>query len=278
MKTAAITSNIAHCIIKVFHTTSIHIGKPLNTEKHHGRTMNTQKIFFHVGNQRLNGTLHRPAAIADKPASIPVVIGSHGLLSNGESPKQKTLAEKLNQHGIAYFRFDHRGRGESDGTFSGDTSFQGRVNDMHAAITTVLSCPGIGTSIGLFGSSMGGAVCLGIADQFDIKTIVILAAPVRLESIQIPHDIMEDPLFRNMKPEQMNFDISDRLEKIGNILIFHGDADTVVSFSNALEIYEKVARPKKLIRFKGADHAVSRLDFQEQFINESVEWFVSHLK
>ncbi len=239
--------------------------------------MNTHKIFFHVDNQRLNGTLHLPSGITDNQASIPVVIGSHGLLSNGESPKQKTLAEKLNQHGIAYFRFDHRGRGESDGSFSNDTTFQGRINDMNAAVTTVLSYPGIGNSVGLFGSSMGGAVCLGIADQFDIRTIVTLAAPVRLESIQIPHDIMEDPLFRDMKPEQMNFDISDRLEKISNILIFHGDADAVVSFSNALEIYEKVAHPKKLTRFKGADHAVSRPDFQERFIDESVEWFVSHL-
>ncbi len=238
--------------------------------------MNTKTIQFYADAFRLNGTLHLPEPRPEnRPA--PVVIGSHGLLSDGESPKQKTLAERLNKKGIAFFRFDHRGRGRSEGRFSEATTFEGRINDLAAAISTVSAYPGIGGAIGLFGSSMGGAVCIGVADSFDIETIITLAAPARLESIRVPAHIMEDPLFKDMTPEQMAFDIADKLEKISNILIFHGDADEVVSFENALEIYENTATPKRLVRFPGGDHAISRPDYQAQFIDEAVEWFAAAL-
>ncbi len=235
-----------------------------------------KKIDFYADNFRLNGTLHLPKSAPDK-RRIPVVIGSHGLLSDGESPKQKILAERLNEHGIAFFRFDHRGRGKSDGNFSTATTYEGRVSDLSSAISTVMEYPAIGKPVGLFGSSMGGAVCLGIASAHEIRTIVTLAAPVRLEAITIPPDIDKDPQFDGMKIEQMAFDISSRLEKICNILIFHGDADEVVSFSNAEELYEKTVSPKRLVRFPGGDHGISDPDFQETFIEEAVRWFADAL-
>lgn len=235
-----------------------------------------QKIDFYADNFRLNGTLHLPNGASDT-RRIPVVIGSHGLLSDGESPKQKILAERMNEHGIAFFRFDHRGRGKSDGSFATATTYAGRLNDLASAISTVMAYPGIGEPIGLFGSSMGGAVCLGIAGTLDIKTIVTLAAPVRLEAINIPPDIGNDPQFNGMKIEQMAFDVSGELGRIANILIFHGDEDEVVSFSNAEEIYEKAAAPKRLVRFPGGDHGIHAPDFQETFLKETVAWFADAL-
>ncbi len=238
--------------------------------------MMIQKIDFYADNFRLNGTLHLPNGASDKH-NIPVVIGSHGLLSDGESPKQKIIAERLNEHGIAFFRFDHRGRGKSDGNFATATTYAGRVSDLISAVSTVMEYPGIGKPVGLFGSSMGGAVCLGIAGAFNIRSIVTLAAPVRLEAIHIPPDIDKDPQFKGMNVEQMAFDISGGLGKIRNILVFHGDADQVVSFSNAEEIYEKTAAPKRLVRFSGGDHGISDPDFQTTFIEETVAWFADAL-
>lgn len=238
--------------------------------------MMIQKIDFYADNFRLNGSLHLPNGASDA-RRIPVVIGSHGLLSDGESPKQKIIAERLNEHGIAFFRFDHRGRGKSDGNFATATTYAGRVSDLTAAISTVMEYPGIGKPVGLFGSSMGGAVCLGIAGALDIRTIVTLAAPIRLEAIHIPPDIDKDPQFHGMKIEQMAFDVSGELEKIRNILIFHGDADEVVSYSNAEEIYEKTTHPKRLVRFPGGDHGISDPDFQETFLKETAAWFADAL-
>jgi uncharacterized protein len=239
--------------------------------------MNVKKIYFYADHYRLHGNLHFPENMSASDC-VPVVIGSHGLLSDGESPKQKAIAEKLNKRGIAYFRFDHRGRGQSDGTFSEVTTFQGRINDMAAAISTITAHPGIKNTVGLFGSSMGGPVCIGTAKQLDIKTVVTLAAPVRLQSIRIPPDISEDPLFRGMDPVQLSFDISDQLPDIRNILIFHGDADEVVSYADALEIFDRTCFPKKLVSFPGGDHAISDPLYQQQFIDQTVEWLESGLR
>lgn len=237
--------------------------------------MNIKEIYFYADHLRLHGNLHSPDKITDN--GVPVVIGSHGLLSDGESPKQIMLAEKLSEHGIAYFRFDHRGRGKSDGEFSRVTTFDGRISDMAAAISTITEQPEIGDGIGLFGSSMGGAVCIGISNRFNIKTLVTLAAPVRLDAIRIPADISKDPLFRNMRPEQLAFNLSKKLGQLSRILVFHGDADEVVSYTNALEIYEAAASPKKFHRFPGGDHTISDPVFQSQFIDETVKWFIFNL-
>ena len=238
--------------------------------------MNTKNILFTADGFRLNGTLHMPGQEFDA-GSMPIVVGSHGLLSNGDSPKQIALAEKLNQSGIAYFRFDHRGRGESDGRFSDVSTFEGRINDMSAAIEAARAHSGAGGPLGLFGSSMGGAVCLGVSDRFNIRAMVTLAAPVRLEAIRVPPDIADDPLFRDMKPEQLAFDVAPLLKHAGGILIFHGDADQVVSFSNAMEIHEKTSPPKQLVRFSGGDHAISDSHYQQQFTEQAADWFISRL-
>ena len=50
---------------------------------------------FTSGDFQLKGTLHLPAGTPTPP----VVIGSHGLFSTGNSPKQTALAEKCAEAG-----------------------------------------------------------------------------------------------------------------------------------------------------------------------------------
>ena len=71
-----------------------------------------ENISFNSDSLKLKGVLHLP-----DDGQPPVVIGSHGLYSSGSSPKQIALAEQCNRLGIAYFRFDHRGCGSSQGEF-----------------------------------------------------------------------------------------------------------------------------------------------------------------
>ncbi len=82
-------------------------------------------ISFHSDGLILKGTLHLPTV--DHP---PVVIGSHGLYSNQDSPKQIALARACNTLGMAYFRFDHRGCGSSQGEFDPVTSLAARCTDL----------------------------------------------------------------------------------------------------------------------------------------------------
>jgi len=234
--------------------------------------MNQKNVMFSSNGFILRGTLHLPAA--ENP---PVVIGSHGLFSSGSSPKQIALARQCNACGIAFFRFDHRGCGQSQGIFQDVTSFEARCNDMISAIKIIQNRKDAGNRIGLFGSSMGGAVCLSVFAESDVYSIVTCAAPVRSNSIikklekSDDSDLLNPPFYKRY----LDSDISDKLSSTHHILIFHGDSDDLVPPSNAREIYEKAGDPKKLIIQNGGDHRMSNKTHQETFVRESALWFKS---
>ena len=217
----------------------------------------------------LNGILHIPAV-----EKGPVIIGSHGLLSSGNSPKQIELARRCNDFGIAFFRFDHRGCGKSEGVFKEVTSLDARRNDILNAIETIRSQGYIGSKIGLFGSSMGGAACISAAVATKIDSMVVSAAPLKSRMIKRPAE-KEDKVEYDEK--KLSFNISGKLSGINHILIFHGDADQVVPISNAVELYEKAGNTKKLIIQKNGDHMMSDKAHQEEFIREAGLWFKNGL-
>ena len=103
-----------------------------------------------------------------------------------------------------------------------------------------------------------------------------MAAPLRSREIKgSDPDSNPDSLTRALlKRNSLHFDLSHNLPRIRNILLFHGDADETVPFSNALEIREKAENPKRLIRFEAGDHRMSNPVHQAIFIQEATEWFV----
>lgn len=227
-----------------------------------------KKLSFLSDNFLLKGILHIPSV-----EKGPVVIGSHGLLSNGSSPKQIELARRCNDLGIAYFRFDHRGCGESEGIFKQVTSLEARRTDILSAIETIRGKGYyMGSRIGLFGSSMGGAACISTASATQIDAMVVNAAPLRSRMIKRPDEKKIQAQYK-----KLFFDISDQLSGINNILILHGDADDVVPFSNALELYQKAGNDKKLIVQENGDHLMSNKAHQEEFIREAGLWFMERL-
>lgn len=231
--------------------------------------MNQINITFEANGFILKGMLHLPET--NLP---PIVIGSHGLLSNSYSPKQIALARECNAHGIAYFRFDHRGCGRSDGVFNEINSLNGRRNDLLSAVKTIQMRNDIGKRVGLFGSSMGGAVCISVADALDIDAWVTYASPVRSSSVTTAlkktDDVEVQPLPDQKYP---TWDISDQLKHLHHIFILHGDSDTTVPPANAHEIYTKSSNPKKLIIQKGGNHRMSNKKHQKDFLREAVNWF-----
>ena len=227
-------------------------------------------IDFYSDGFRLRGILHMPFTQAP-----PVVIGSHGLLSDSNSPKQIALAKYCNTNGIGFFRFDHRGCGKSSGVFHEITTLKARCNDLTAAIKVIQKRVDTSQQIGLFGSSLGGATCISVAGELHIDTLVTFAAPVNNRSIvdavkETNNYTLDDLLFYQKK---LQFNISDKLSKINNILIFHGDSDNVVNLSNAKKIYTMASGTKKIIIQKGGDHSMSNPDHQKKFVKEAVHWF-----
>jgi len=222
---------------------------------------NTHRITFKSDVFTLTGTLHLPES-----HNPPIVIGCHGLLSNSDSPKQIALAKHCNAAGLAFFRFNHRGCGDSEGNLEKDTSFQARCRDLEFALRKIHSLDFVGDGIGLFGSSLGGSVCLDIAGSHSIQAIVTFAAPLHS---RLPGKSTALP--------NLAFNLSGGLSGIKNIHIFHGDADDTVPLSQARSIYRQVAEPKKLTIQENGDHRMSGRSHQNTFLETAVQWFSSLL-
>lgn len=212
-------------------------------------------VTFLSGGYHLRGILHLPFA-----SNPPLVIGSHGLESSGDSPKQIALAEKCNKAGVAFFRFDHRGCGRSEGCFNEVTGLESRCEDLLSAYKTVMELNVTSGRTGLFGSSFGGTVCISAAEIIRPASIVTFAAPLK-----------------GLPKRNFSFDISGKLPLIRNILVIHGDSDSIVPLSDALDIYRNASEPKKLIIQKGGDHLMSDPVHQQEFMNEALIWFKSRL-
>jgi len=233
-----------------------------------------QTVRFLVDDIRLAGSLHLPQA-----KQPPFVIGCHGLLSDRQSPKQIALAEALNQIGIAYFRFDHRGCGESEGDFEITHLLDSRCHDLLQAIRSMQSRSEMGPFAGLFGSSFGGTVSMTVAADIEVPRLITCAAPISSLSIKKPAVREINSVSRAPLPPQTDFEfnIHEKISGLSHILIFHGGNDEIVPLEHARQIYKKAKDPKKLIIQHGGDHRMSNPTHQRRFITECVSWFKNHL-
>jgi alpha-beta hydrolase superfamily lysophospholipase len=239
----------------------------------HQSAFEQHALSFQCDGLRIAGVLHRPPA--GKP---PVVIGSHGLFSNGDSPKQMALAEALNASGIAFLRLDHRGCGQSEGQFDVVTTFEGRVRDLIAATRVLEEQLEAPFALGLFGSSLGGATCLAAAPVLSPVRMVTLAAPV--ESRSLRSAAQRDPSAARpaiFEAEHFQFDLTDKLSGIRDLLIVHGEADEVVPLAHARQIFAAVGEPKELIINPDGDHRVTDPEHQRNLIAGCRRWFLNLL-
>jgi alpha-beta hydrolase superfamily lysophospholipase len=234
-----------------------------------------RKLSFMSDGFRLSGILRLPEVHLS-----PLVIGSHGLLSTGNSPKQIELARQCVAAGMAYFRFDHRGCGESDGGKADAVDFQGRCRDLRCAISFLRNKYDFSSKTGLFGSSLGGAVCLAVAAEMPVHGLVTVAAPLDSQSlIEAAGGVLPDGLSAEaaLSP-RFRFDLLDRLSAISHLLIFHGDNDSVVPVFHARKLFNSAGHPKKLMIQDNGDHVMSNPLHQKSFISESLLWYSTYLK
>lgn len=228
-------------------------------------------VFAATDGLRLVGTLHLPDRL---PA--PLAIGCHGLLSDRRSPKQIALAEACCAAGIAFFRFDHRGCGDSDGSLERDTSLEARCLDLLGAMDHLAGRTDLVQPFGFFGSSMGGAVCLLTAARRNVGPIVTFAAPVRSGPLLAAATAQGVPPDMKRMAEVLGdpFDLAPALPRIRRLLVVHGDSDRVVPVAHAHEIHTGACAPKRLLIQPGGDHLMSAPDHQHEFLRTALEWFI----
>jgi alpha-beta hydrolase superfamily lysophospholipase len=227
----------------------------------------TITVTFSSDGLRLQGTLHLPGRRRPN-----VIVGSHGLYSSGESPKQAELARRCSRMGIAYLRFDHRGCGRSEGRFEDVTTLAGRCRDIVDAVAFLRRDFSLGAELGLFGSSLGGATCLAAAPIVKPCRMVTLAAPVDSRSILAATEEAPpvEPFFAQ---ESFQFDLRSDLPLIKGLLAIHGTCDAVIPPEHARIIFDGAADPKQHLIISGGDHRLSQPDHRRQFIEAALQWF-----
>ncbi len=183
------------------------------------------------------------------------------------------ISRSLAAKGIAVFRFDFTGLGNSDGDFA-NTNFSSNVDDLLAAAKMLeeeYQAPSL-----LIGHSLGGAAVLSAADQLPkVKAIATIGSPATADHVQhlflnaVPE--LEEKGEARVKIGLQEFNIKKQLlddlsknasaEHIGNlrrpILIFHSPIDSIVSIDEAAKIYTAAKHPKSFISLDSADHLLS---------------------
>ncbi|HCY88022.1 MAG TPA: damage-inducible protein CinA [Desulfobacteraceae bacterium] len=238
--------------------------------------MKTVETQFTADHLTLRGILHLP-----ETAAPPLVVGSHGLEGSLHSAKQLVLSRLLPAMGIAFFRFDHRGCGSSDGNFVTDTSLDKRTRDYTAAVGHVLGLRLTSDRIALFGSSMGGATCINAWAKLTAAGTpplggILCAAPVVSRSIRnIPVEANDNrpALPLRFFAENLLFNLLDKASALHHMMIFHGDADEIVPVSNAHDLYAAMAAPKEKIIHQGGGHQMSDPAHQADFEARAQDWY-----
>jgi len=241
---------------------------------------------------------HRVAAILTVPGggTDKIAILCHGFLSSKTSSTNNALTRMLVGQGIATFRFDFFGQGESEGPFEQATI---SVAVEQAQRSVDLMRERGYRHIGLMGSSFGGLVATLTASQRTDLACLALKCPVvdfaeelRLEfgdegmaqwkaTDTIPN-IMGGP--DRIRLHYVFYE--DALRQIAYVparsitaptVIVQGDKDEHVPLHQSRQLYEALQVKKQLELLPGADHQFTRGEDFGRMTNLIADWLISHL-
>jgi len=218
------------------------------------------------------------ATIVERPSKkgkFPSVLMLHGFKGYKEEETYKGLAKILLKKNIASVRFDASGFGDSEGDFTKEYRLSNYVSDSESVYAWMIKQSFIDKkSIGVMGQSMGGALALIFSSNHpEIKAVVSVSAPdifatrddfgkmlgkwkkkgyIEIESsrmngkIKVPFDYALDAA---------RYDIKKYAAKSAPAKLFIlGLDDVTVIPDQTRSVFNKAAKPKKLIEVKNMDH------------------------
>jgi len=242
--------------------------------------------------------LHGVAAILTTPESGTnrIAVLCHGFLSSKTSSTNNTLTRMLVEKGIATFRFDFFGQGESEGLFE-DITTSLAVGQVMSACNLVLA-KGF-SKLALVGSSFGGLVSiLTTAQRRDIVCLALkcpvvdFAEELRLEfgpdemarwqatntipnilggaeRLRMKYRLYEDCL------RQVAYDPAATI--MAPTLIVQGQKDEMVPLHQSQRLFDLLKGPKRMNLLPDADHQFTRAEDFQAMTASIVEWLVMHL-
>ncbi len=253
--------------------------------------VNGQALSLTNGEKNIYGEMYLPTEEQD---TYPTVIISHGF---GGSTKSNTYYAKMfAEAGYAACVFDFCGGGsqsQSDGDMT-EMSVLTEASDLEAVMDQVKELPYVDAlQLFLLGESQGGFVSSYVAaERADEVAALILYYPAFVlqdeaaernpdpENMDETQEVMGQTIGRIYNEDALSFDIYDVIGNYkGDVLIIHGDADSVapISYSErAVEVYENAT----LEVIEGAQHGFggdNRYEMMENAGNMTIEFMNSHL-
>jgi len=201
------------------------------------------------------------------------------------------ISRALNEDGIAVFRFDFTGLGQSEGNFS-NTNFTSNVNDILAAadyMRNELSAPSV-----MMGHSLGGAATFLAANRVpEVRAVATIGAPANAVNVlkQFGDDIAtiekegEADVLLGGRPfvikKQFVDDArsQDLLAEVATLkkplLVMHSPIDDTVDIDHARQIYEAAKHPKSFISLDTADHLLMKNSADSQYVARVISAWAS---
>ncbi len=251
--------------------------------------------------QTLRGMVHYPDT-AEGP--VPSVIIFHGFTGSKVDAHRihVHIARYLEERGIAVYRYDFIGSGESDGEFE-QMTLSSEIAQAHAVFAHVCEDPRCDPSqVFVIGHSMGGLVTGCFAGDTASEPSLqqpaglILMAPagnmieVYEEVCRISKDWIradgsvdhEGYVVGSGYLEDLTGHIASLPERaaayMNDVLVIHGDQDTVVGLSVGQTFAGYYQERGTVAIIEGADHCFSQIPYEQQLLEQIGSFVTQHLQ
>lgn len=175
-----------------------------------------------------------------------LVIFAHGSGSSRKSPRNRFVAQKLNQAGLSTLLFDLLTPEEEERRFE--------IPLLTTRLLTVIDlCTGFNLPIGLFGASTGAAAALEAAAKEPKKIVAVVS--------------------RGGRPDMAMIDLPQ--VKAPTLLIVGGNDDIVIDLNK--QALAKLQCVKELKIVKGATHLFEEPGTLEEVAELATSWFLRYL-
>ncbi len=255
-------------------------------------------VEFENQGTKIFGVMHKPLVQTKAPA----VLFCHGLAGHriGKHRMYVSLSECLSRVGIASFRFDFRGNGDSEGEF-GEMTLNGEVSDAIKAFEYMSIQESIDPNrIGIFGRSFGGAISILAAQKYGNVKSIALWAPVfdaeqweekweMLETHQVDEETRHELMRINGQLPSINFykelfamDLKNQVKALHNVpmQLIHGEKDPQVGIEHSekyAEFRKDASALTEFIKLEHSDHDFTHPEEKIHAINMTCQWFAKTL-
>ena len=255
-----------------------------------------EAIILENNGQKIFGIMHVPK---NQQGPMPAVLICHGLAGHktGRFRLYVDLAQELSKAGIAAFRFDFRGSGDSEGEFS-DITVNSQVSDAIKALEFLGNYKNVDPSnLGLFGRSFGGAIAIMTANRHGgVKSIALWAPFYTPDPWKDQWRIVQSPdTSPHVKDELMringqlgsfeffkqffNLKLEGEIQELDStaLLHIHGEKDARLTANAHAQGYMQCRKNAKgqtrFITLPNSDHDFSNPDEREYAVKETTAWF-----